>query len=262
MNNLGQATWVEFLKARRSTLPLFTALGFSLAPFVGCFFMIVLRDPDLARRVGMISAKAQLTVGTADWPSYLGLLAQATAIGGFLVFSFIGSWVFGREYTDHTVKDLLALPTGRASIVCAKFIVMLVWSALLAVLILLIGLGLGTVIGLPPATSQVFWQSGVRMARTAGLTIALVTPITFFASAGRGYLPPLGIAFLAVILAQVVAATGWGAYFPWSVPALYAGVAGSEQAQLGPVSFALVLLTGLTGIIGTFLWWDWADQTE
>ncbi|CAN5796065.1 hypothetical protein BH10CHL1_BH10CHL1_16200 [soil metagenome] len=46
------------------------------------------------------------------------------------------------------------------------------------------------------------------MALTAGLTIALTTPVTCFASAGRGYLLPLGLTFLAVILAQVIATAG------------------------------------------------------
>ena len=72
----------------------------------GGFFMIVMKDPDLARRLGLISAKAQIVAGSADWPTYLGMLAQATAIGGIMLFGLIGSWVFGREYSDHTLKDL------------------------------------------------------------------------------------------------------------------------------------------------------------
>jgi hypothetical protein len=35
MTNLGQAIWAELLKARRSRMPLWTALGFVLAPFAG-----------------------------------------------------------------------------------------------------------------------------------------------------------------------------------------------------------------------------------
>ena len=117
MRNISQAVWVELLKARRSRLPLFTALGFALAPLAGGFVMIVLKDPELARRAGLISTKAQIVAGSADWQTYLALLAQATGIGGFILFSLIGSWVFGREYADHTIKDLLALPVSRSAIV-------------------------------------------------------------------------------------------------------------------------------------------------
>jgi ABC-2 type transport system permease protein len=97
-------------------VPLLTLLAAFLIPFVGGFFMLILKDPEMAQRMGFISTKAQIA-GTADWPSYLGLLAQAVAIGGLIIFGFVSSWVFGREYADRTIKDLLALPISRTSIV-------------------------------------------------------------------------------------------------------------------------------------------------
>jgi ABC-2 type transport system permease protein len=257
MNNIAQASYVEMLKARRSRMPLLTALGFALAPLAGGFFMVVLKDPELARRVGLISAKAHIFAGVADWPTYLGLLAQAIAIGGIMLLGLIGSWVFGREYADRTLKDLLALPTSRAAIVLAKFIVIALWSVALVVLVYLIGLGVGAAIVLPQASFQVMLQGTVILAITAMLTIALVTPIAFCASAGHGYLPPMGVAILALFLAQVIAAAGWGEYFPWAIPALY-----SQGGDIGILSYVIVILTSVAGIAGTFIWWELVDQTH
>ena len=262
MNNLAQAVWVELLKARRSRVPLFTALGFSIVPFVGGFFMIILKDPELARRAGLISAKAQLLAGTADWPTYLSLLAQATAVGGIILFSIIASWVFGREYSDRTVKDLLALPTSRSAIVLAKFLVILLWTAAITGLMYLIGLAVGKAVALPPVPGEILTQGTLTLAVTACLTFLLVTPVAFVASSGHGYLAPMGATILFVALAQVVAIAGWGEYFPWSVPALYSQIAGQGSADLGTVSFAIVILTGLAGIAGTLLWWELADQSR
>lgn len=261
MSNLPQAIWVELLKARRSSMPLFTLLGFSLAPMAGGFFMYIMKDPERARTLGIISAKAQILAGTADWPTYLGFLAQATAIGGMILVSFITSWVFGREYSDHTIKDLLALPTPRYVIVLAKFVLILIWSTILMIIIYGLGLVVGSVLVLPLASADLFWQGTITIIITAVLTIPLATPIAFFASVGHGYLPPMGATILAVIFAQIIAATGWGGYFPWSIPALYAGMAGPEFSQLGSVNIGIVVLTSLSGIIGTFLWWEFADQT-
>lgn len=261
MSNISQTIWVELLKVRRSKMPWLTVFAFSLAPFAGGFFMIIMKDPDLARRLGVISAKAQIMAGAADWPTYLGILAQAIAVGGIILFSFINSWVFGREYSDRTIKDLLALPTSRSVIVLAKFVLIALWSAALTVVIYLIGLAVGLIVGLPPVSTMIFWQSSLTITMTAALTIALTTPIAFFASAGRGYLPPMGAAILAVILAQVIAATGWGEYFPWSIPALHAGIAGPEYMQLGLSSYIIVIVTSLVGLLGTFAWWEVADQT-
>lgn len=184
MNNLTQAIWVETLKARRSRMPLFTGLAFMLVPLFGAFFMLILKDAELARRAGIISAKAQVMTGAADWPSFLDLLAQAVATGGIILFSFIGSWVFGREYADRTLKDLLALPTSRAAIVLARFVVVFAWSAILAAAVHLVGLGVGFAVGLEPASAATIWQGSRIIAVTAVLTIFLVTPIAFFAGAG------------------------------------------------------------------------------
>lgn len=254
------AIWVEALKARRSRMPWITALGFSLAPLMGGLFMMILKDPDWARRFGLITAKAQITAGTADWPTYLGLLIQAVAVGGLIVFGLVAIWVFGREYSDRTVTDLLALPTSCGAIVAAKFIVLAAWSAVLTVLVYALGLGIGASVGLPGWSPVLAVGSAARILVIAGLTVCLVTPFTWVASAGRGYLPPIGAMFLAIFLSQVIAALGWGAYFPWSVPALSSGVAGPSGQHVGTSSCLLVVLTGVAGITGTYAWWRFADH--
>ncbi len=257
MNNLAQAIWVETLKARRSRMPLLTALAFMLVPLIGGLFMIILKDPAFARRIGLISAKAQLLATAADWPTFLELLAQAMVMGGIILFGFIGSWVFGREYADHTVKDLLALPTSRPTIVLAKFAVVMSWSAILAGAVCFIGLGVGAAVGLPPVPAETIWHGTLTILISALLTIALVTPIAFFASAGHGYLPPLAVVVLSIFLAQIIAILGWGEYFPWSIPALY-----SQGSRLALTSYVILLPTACAGIAGTVMWWERADQTH
>ncbi len=262
MKNLADMVWIELRKITRARIPIFTALAFLVMPLAGAFMMIILKDPDFARKAGLISAKAQLMAGTADWPTYLGILTQAIAIGGIMLFSFLGSWVFGREFADQTVKDLLAVPVSRSTLLVAKFIAVGLWSAALVVLIYLIALILGALIGLPQGSPDVLWQGSVRFAVTACLVIIVLLPIPFFASVGRGYLLPMGAAILLILLANIIAVTGWGNYFPWSVPALYSGAAGSLYGPLEPISYVLVLLTGVAGIAGTYLWWRWADQSR
>jgi hypothetical protein len=71
-----------------------------------------------------------------------------------------------------------------------------------------------------------------------------------------------GAAILFLALAQVVAVTGPGEYFPWSIPALYAGLAGNQNPGLGRVSYVIIILTSLAGVAGTLLWWEFADETH
>jgi ABC-2 type transport system permease protein len=55
----------------------------------------------------------------------------------------------GREFSDRTAKDLLALPTSRGAVVAAKLLVALGWCLLLAAQLVVIGLLFGTLLGLP-----------------------------------------------------------------------------------------------------------------
>ena len=113
VTGLVAALGVELLKARRSVAPALTALAFTIAPLVGGLFMYILADPERARRMGLIGQKAQLAGGGSDWTAYFGFLAQAATVGGFVLFAFVVAWVFGREFSDGTVRYLLALPTSQ-----------------------------------------------------------------------------------------------------------------------------------------------------
>lgn len=258
---LGAALRCELLKARRSLVPPITALGFSLAPVVAGLFMVIMQDPERAQRWGLISTKAQIFAGAADWPTFLGVIGQAVAVGGWLLFSVLTAWAFGREFSDRTAKTLLAVPTSRGATVAAKLLVVAGLSALLTAWVVGLGLVIGAAIGLPGGSAAVAIGGVLRIAVVALLTIALLPPIALAASAGRGYMAPLGVALFLMFLAQITAATGWGEWFPWAVPALLSGAAGPESAVMGPGSYLLVVLVGTAGIAATLAWWRRADHT-
>jgi len=262
VNGFLSALWAEALKARRSKVPLLASIGFTLAPLMDGLFMFIMKNPERARDMGLLSTKAQLAMSTAEWPTFFSVLSQAIAIGGVIVFSIVTAWVFGREYSDHTAKDLMALPVSREKIVTAKLIVVSVWVFILSIWIYLFGLFIGYLVDIPGWTGQLAKQSFVDVLATAGMTLLLMTPVAFIASMGRGYLPPLGWAVLTIFFSQIVAATGWGDWFPWSVPALFSGALGPRAQQLGMHSYILVFLAGIIGLVATFWWWLNADQTK
>jgi ABC-2 type transport system permease protein len=262
VTNFQSALWAEALKARRSKVPLLAAIGFTLAPLMDGFFMFIMKDPDRAREMGLLSVKAQMAMSTVEWTTFFSVLSQAIAIGGVIVFSIVTAWVFGREFSDHTAKDLLALPTSRENIVTAKLVVIALWVLAACLWIYLVGLVIGFLVDIPGWTVQLAWQSFGDVLVTAAMSLFLMTPVAFIASMGRGYLPPLGFAVLAIFFAQIFAAIGWGDWFPWSVPALFSGVVGPRSEQLGVHSYVLVCLAGLIGLFATYSWWRDADQTR
>jgi len=262
MNSFSSALWTETLKMRRSKVPLFTAVGFSFAALVDGLFMIIMKDPEAARKMGLISAKAQLLAGTADWPTFFSVLAQAVAVGGAILFAIITIWMFGREFSDHTVKELLALPTSRETIVAAKFMILAAWTLILTVFIFLIGLIIGSLVDIPGWSTELLQSAFGDVMGSGLLTILLLPFVALVASAGRGYLPSFGWTILTVVMSQIAAITGWGDWFPWSVPALFSGMAGPRADLLGWYSYVMVILTSLIGLAVTFHWWRTADQTR
>jgi ABC-2 type transport system permease protein len=212
--------------------------------------------------MGLISAKAQLAAGTAEWSTLFNMLAQATAIGGAIVFAIFTAWIFGREFSDRTAKELLSLPTSRESIVGAKFVVILVWAVFLTVLCYILGLIVGYAVVIPGWSAELFQSATLDILGSGFLTILLLPFVAFFASMGRGYLPSFGWLVLTVVLSQIAAITGWGDWFPWSVPALFSGMAGPRDELLGTHSYIIVFLASLIGLAATFYWWRSADQTR
>jgi ABC-2 type transport system permease protein len=256
------AFWTEILKMRRSRVPLFTSIGFSFVALVDGLFMVIMKDPEAARKMGLISAKAQLLAGTADWPTFFNVLAQAVAVGGAILFAIITAWMFGREFSDHTVKELLALPTSRENIIAAKFLVIAIWTLLLTLFVFAFSLLIGKLVDIPGWSMQLLQMAFGDVIGSGILTIFLLPFVALLASAGRGYLPSFGWMILTVVTSQIAAITGWGDWFPWAVPALFSGAAGARADLLGLHSYILVLLTGLIGLAATFYWWRTADQTR
>jgi ABC-2 type transport system permease protein len=258
---LRAAVATEFLKARRSRVPWGVAAGFSVAPLVMGLFMVILKDPEGARALGLLGAKAQLTAGTADWPTFLNLLGQAVTIGGAILFAFLTAWVFGREFADRTIRSLLAIPTRRLTIVVAKSVVIAVWALAITTWVLALGLVIGALVGLPG------WSAGdavgtiAAIALAAVLTIGLQTGAAFFAGVGRGYIAPLAWTVAMIVASQVLAVLGWGSWFPWSVPAILAGAGGAQVEPVTLGGVALVALVVVTCLVATIAWWERADQT-
>jgi ABC-2 type transport system permease protein len=256
------AFWAELLKARRSRVSWLTFIVFAIFPIIDGLFMFILQNPERARAMGIITVKAQMAAAVADWPSFFMVLLMGTAVGGAILFAFLTAWVFGREFSDHTVKELLALPTPREVIVGAKFLLTGLWMLALSLVIFAIGLGVGAAVAIPGWSAALGWSSFGSLLKIILLTYMLMTVVALFASAGRGYLPPLGWALLTMAASQIAIVLGWGEWFPWAVPGLVVSLTGEAPPPLEMHSYAVVFVVFLAGASATFAWWRSADQTR
>jgi ABC-2 type transport system permease protein len=257
-----QAFIAECIKNKHARITWVTFIAFSLGPIFGAVFMILMKGSGYEGLSGAFRSKVMMMSFEANWNSYFGVLSQAVGVGGVLIFGFVASWLFGREYSDRTVKDLLALPISRTKILNAKFIYYILWCFALVISNLILGLLFGILIQIDGWELSLLFKNLKVYFITTLLIVVLNTPIAFFALIGRGYLAPLGIVAVLLVLAQIIGAMGFGNYFPWSVPGIFSGSGGAVmKMQLNILSYLILIFTGITGYILTILWWKYSDQT-
>lgn len=203
MKKLSSCILIEWRKLIKSKLSIVTACSICLVPFIVGLFATMMKYPENFKNLGLISAKME-TMRITDWSSYLMTISQVISVGGLLIFGFTASWVFGREYSDKTMIDLLALPIRRDTIVLSKFIVIALWSYILSIFALLLGLLAGNLIGLDGGNLTVIFKGILTFGFCTTLTIVLSTPVAFFACLGRGYCLHWHLSFLLLFFLSLV----------------------------------------------------------
>lgn len=250
---------IEMLKIRKSMI-FWITIGISvfISLIMGMFMYFIMHPAILPP--GLLKTKVNLAAVAADWPSYFSFLEMIAGILGIVLFGFIVSWIFGREYADKTIKDILALPVTRTTIVLSKLIAMAIWSILLCFVTVIVSFGAGILIKLPLWSEKVFLDFISIYFVTVFLSLLLSPPTAFIASAGRGYLPPIGFVIGCMALANLFGNIGLGAYFPWAIPMLYTDAIGGPGSELSTISYIILILTCLAGTAGTVVQWKYADQ--
>lgn len=255
----GAVVGTEFFKAYRSGMFKVTIAIAGFVPLMMGVLMYIKMHPDAVKSSLMFS-KAQAIPGLADWYGFFGLFAQIISGVGLLVISFAASWMWGREYSDRTVKDLLALPFPRELIVIGKLIVLCFWGICLFVVSSLMMLFIGMFIHLPNWNTAfathcfgIFFIANV-------MNIAVSTVTACVASVTRNYIAPIGFAIATLIMGNFIGMLGLAAYYPWGVSMAFA-MSATENSPVEVYSFIILIVTSLAGLLATMYWWRYADQT-
>jgi ABC-2 type transport system permease protein len=253
---------VELKKLKRSKIVWIVFIGYAYVPIMGGIMMYLIQHPNLIPKTSVLSVKTSMLSIPVDWISYLNaFITQGAGLVGIVAFGFVASFIFGREYTDRTYKDLLSLPISRSVILNSKYIVYILWCLLLVISDLVISFVVGLVLKLPNWDPTLILPIIGRYFVVISFVIILGTPISFFALWTRGYLAPLGFLIVVLMLANFMPYLGGAHYFPWSIPAIYSGMAGEELRKgLNVVSYICLVVTSLAGYVLTIGWWKYGDQ--
>ena len=187
-------------------------------------------DPEMLAKLGPAAS-------IGGWEGLIAVVLQITAAGGVLAFGVVLSWMVGREFDDGTVTGLFALPVRRDTIALAKLLVYLLWTVAVALVLVGVVAVIGLVLSLGAPASGV----GLLLFRLMTLTVLsalIAVPAAWAATLGRGILPGIATTVGIIVVAQVMAVAGTGAWFPLAAPALWA----IEPSSVSAFQLALVAI--------------------
>ncbi|MDQ0374633.1 ABC transporter permease [Cellulomonas humilata] len=252
---MSPAWTVELLKVRKSPV---TRTAFGAMAAIAAFFSVgaALLAARGTAEGSLAGAKVAAMVDGVGWSAVGGAFGQIVSVLWLLGTGVVAAWTCGREYSDRTLGQLLALPTPSSRIATAKLGSVMLASSVAAVAGALLALVSGVVAGMgPPAVGDLQTMGAGVLAGVAGAWLAL--PFAWVGTVGRGYLPAVGALLGIVMVSQVVVLLGGGSWFPWAVPSLLVGAGGAEAAaDVSALGVVLVVGVGAAAWASTVTTWS------
>ena len=261
MKHLAPVLYTEMTKALRSKVLPASVFFFIFLGIMMGLLMFLSRHPEIAGKSAIMGTKVSM-IGNATWPSFMNLLIQMGLTVGAIGCGIVTIWVFGREFSDRVIKDLLVLPVHRYFFVISKYLVVIAWSLLLYLILLVTGVIGGVVLNLDLWSVEVILENSRIYFLSGLLTILLCTFTGLITSMSRGYLLPITFVILTMMLTQfvMIAVPGFSPFFPWAIPALYSHVAGPLAPLPGFTGYLVLFFTSFFCFACTVAWWRYADQ--
>lgn len=247
---------VEIIKLRRTWVLAALSICCLVAPAMIALMMAAIQDPELGAKLGLFTAKAELTIGSADWQTYAKFVCFVF-VGGIAIIGFAMAAIFGGEYVEGTAKNLFSLPVRRSRILGAKLLLVCGWYLLLAFLIVVEAYAFGLLLDLPGRVDGAL-AALAGSAATMCLQVLLLSPVpAYLAIRSGGIVAPIGFSVLLLVLAQFFTQSVLGPWFPWSIPLVSAGAA--EGLEAGPGSWIVLAAVFIGGFVAAWRRLEKAD---
>jgi bacitracin transport system permease protein len=234
---------VELLKMKRSRMLLLSLLGTAVAPVMVIFTLLLNGKAETPEGFEIIFYNTNL---------YSVLLI------GVPLYSVMAAYLFSREYTEDTLKNLLTIPVSRTALMLSKMLLFFIWVLFLTLVAWVLALLLGLIWQVEGLSEALILDSLAAYGIAAALLTALSTPIIWITMAMKNYVPAI-IVSISISLVNVMG-------FSWDKRGLLPWTAAFDIAHnsLMPaypaaVSWTIIAVVSLSGFAGTILYFRKAD---
>ena len=232
---------MEFLKLKRSNIFLLSLMGAILPPFL------------------MFIAVFAFDEGNTFELLFNNVNMYMSALFAVLLFAIMISYLFGREYNEHTLKTMLTIPVSRGNFLLSKYVMFLVWILILTVVTSLSTLVFGFIAGLEGFSLKLFIDSFIQLLFANMLLFLTFSPFVFLSLVITNMVPAMvGGAGLTLVNMLIYGQT-WAPYVPWVCPYLIASGEIAEYSASIAVSYGIILATFAIGLIISYIYFTRTD---
>jgi ABC-2 type transport system permease protein len=259
----------ELLKLKGARMHLWAALAVVGYGVISATLLPALKDPKMLARIsaagGSFGQAATGGLYKINWTNVLRTVPQGIAGSwGFLLFGVITAYLFGREYSEGTAKNMLTLPVRREYFVLAKMAILALWVLLLTLLSLAVAIVAGLFMNLGPLTWTLVWSSLGMSLQVSLLLYLTMSFVAWLAMLGKGYLPPMIFTAAMMTVGMLFVVRAWSRWLPWSMPVLLTGASWMPvpPAQLVPASWIVAVAVFVVRFALSLRQIDRADNTQ
>lgn len=234
---------IEFLKLKRSRIFLLTLLGAIFPSFL--LF--------LSAEFGEIVETLSLEMFLSQVNMYMSVIFV------ILLFTIFMSYLFGREYNEHTLKTILTAPTSRGMFILSKYVMFLVWVLLITIITTASAVLFGYMAGATGISINVVLSSFKELLYCNLLLFLTFTPLVFVALKITNLVPAMIGGAILTFTNMIIVSSKYGAYFPWSCPYLLASGEIAQYTTNYAVSYIIILATFLIGLMLSYTYFTRVD---
>ena len=216
----------EFIKLKHSKIFLLTVLGALTLPFL---------------------LYLSLISGNADgFESMLLACNQFTgSMFNIVLFAIVVSYIFGREYTEHSLKTMMTIPLSRGKFILGKYLMLFIWTMILVAITFLSTCFFGYLGGASNITNILLFLSFSPFVFLSLLVPNMVAAMVTGAAFSIGSL--------------MISSTKYAPYFPWSSSYLIGANEIANYSCNTATSLAIILATFAIGLTISYIYFTKKD---
>ena len=232
---------MEFLKLKRSKIFLLSLLGAILPPLL------------------MFIAVTSFDEGQTFEALFTNVNMYMSAMFAVLIFTIIISYLFGREYNEHTLKTMLTIPVSRAKFLVSKYIMFLVWIVILTIVTSISTLIFGFAAGLDGFSIKLYADSFAQLLYANVLLFLTFSPFVFISLFITNMVPAMVGGAGLTLVNLLVYGQNWAPFVPWVCPYLIASGEIAEYTTSITVSYGIILATFVIGLVISYIYFTKTD---